>query len=71
MDPSRFLEIYNSLPDSLKKEAEGFVEFLAKKKVPQLKRPKNSERNGFGVWKGKIEMAEDFEAPLEDFKDLI
>jgi len=32
---------------------------------------KNGERGGFGCAKGKYRMAEDFDAPLEDFKDYM
>lgn len=31
--------------------------------------PKKSKKIPWGVFKGKIEMAEDFDAPLEMFKD--
>ena len=33
--------------------------------------PKSGERGGFGCAKGKYRMAEDFDAPLEDFKDYM
>jgi len=28
-------------------------------------------RGGFGIWKGKVWMADDFDAPLEDMKDYM
>jgi hypothetical protein len=33
--------------------------------------PKSGERGGFDCAKGKYRMAEDFDAPLEDFKDYM
>ena len=53
------------LPDELKKEANDFVEFLKTKvsgKDTQRKRKA-------GLAKGLIEMSEDFDEPLEDFKE--
>ncbi|MFB2877671.1 DUF2281 domain-containing protein [Floridanema aerugineum] len=28
-------------------------------------------RDGFGIWKGKISMADDFDAPLEEFEEYM
>lgn len=57
----------NSLPDDLKKEVQDFVEFLqTKTKKEASKKPRT-----FGCLKGKIEMAEDFDAPIDDFKDYM
>jgi hypothetical protein len=33
--------------------------------------PKSGERGGFGCAKGEFWMADDFDAPLEDFKDYM
>jgi len=33
--------------------------------------PKSGERGGFGCAKGKYRMSEDFDAPLDDFKDYM
>jgi predicted N-acyltransferase len=56
----------NSLPPSLKKEVDDFVEFLkAKKRKNKIKERK------FGCAKGLIIMHDDFEAPLEDFKEYM
>jgi hypothetical protein len=33
--------------------------------------PKSGERGGFGCVKGDYWMADDFDAPLEDFKDYM
>ena len=57
----------NSLPSEMKKELEAFVDQLMKrlkKEPPKKKRP-------IGLMKGKIWIADDFDAPLEDFKDYM
>lgn len=62
------LELYAKLvelPDELKKEANDFVEFL-KTKVSDKNVPKKRKA---GLAKGLIEMSDDFDEPLEDFKD--
>ena len=62
------LELYTKLvelPDELKQEAKDFVEFL-KTKVSQKE---DSKKRTAGLAKGLIEMSEDFDEPLEDFKE--
>jgi hypothetical protein len=54
-----------SLPEELKKEADDFVDFLTSK----MENNKKSENRKAGLAKGLIEMKEDFDEPLEDFKD--
>lgn len=56
----------NSLPENLKKELEEYVDKLLKrlKKEPGKKRP-------IGLMKGKIWISDDFDEPLEDFKDYM
>ncbi len=67
MDNVSLYNKINSLPENLKRQVLDFVEFLQTKhkKVPG-KKPRT-----FGSLKGKIKMAEDFDAPMEDFKDYI
>jgi len=57
------------LPEQLKKEALDFILFLqkratVKKNIPTVKRK-------FGSHKGKYKLADDFDAPLEDFKEYM
>lgn len=57
----------NSLPQELKNQVAEFVAQLSKKqakKVPKKKRK-------LGTLKGKIKMAKDFDAPLEDFAEYM
>lgn len=62
------LELYAKLvelPDELKKEASDFVEFL-KTKVSDKD---GAKKRKAGLAKGLIEMADDFDEPLDDFKE--
>ena len=56
----------NNLSPSMIKEVDDFVEFLKTKQ----KKEKVKERK-FGCAKGLIIMHDDFDAPLEDFKEYI
>jgi hypothetical protein len=59
-----------TLPPELKEEAKNFNEYLVektKKKKPESK----VEKPLFGSLKGKIHLSEDFDAPLDEFKDYM
>ena len=56
----------NNLSPSMIKEVDDFVEFLKSKE----KKEKVKERK-FGCAKGLIVMHDDFDAPLEDFKEYM
>lgn len=61
---------YNALPENLKKQVADFIDFLSEKK--QKNTGHNSHKTPkFGNAKGMFEMAEDFDQPLEDFKDYM
>lgn len=53
------------LPDEFKKEAHDFVDFL---KTKMTDKEANKKREA-GLAKGLIEMSDDFDEPLDDFKD--
>lgn len=55
-----------SLSPDLKKEVADFVDFLISKSKSHHKAVAK-----FGSAKGKIKMSEDFDEPLEDFKDYM
>lgn len=62
-----------TLPPALKEEAKDFVEYLlekTKKKKKESESNKKSEKT-FGSLKGKISLSEDFDEPLDDFKDYM
>ena len=57
----------NALPADLQKEVGVLVDKLLRK----LKQsPKKKERS-LGMFKGKIHVAEDFDAPMDDLKDYM
>ncbi len=59
-----------SLPEGRKKMVLEFAAFLiAKTKAENNEKPKPA--SGFGCMKGMIKMADDFDEPLEDFKDYM
>ncbi len=60
-----FLKV-NSLPADMRKELMDFLESLLRRKKPGQEPPK---RGGVpGLAKGRIVIADDFDAPLDDFK---
>ena len=67
------------LPDSLKQAIFYYTEFLVSRYAKETnaeiqtssETEKSPKRGGFGIWKGKIWMADDFDAPLEDFQDYM
>lgn len=68
---TQILESLQQLPDSLQQEVLHYIEFLKTRyatPAPQLTQPKKRQA---GRLKGKIVLAEDFDAPLEDFKEYM
>ncbi|MFH1320725.1 MAG: DUF2281 domain-containing protein [Bacteroidota bacterium] len=64
------LQLYteiNILPVHLKKEVADFVEFLKQK----AKSKKKIRKRKFGYAKGFFKMSEDFDEPLDDFKEYM
>ena len=65
------LQLYTkitALPPNLRKEVEDFVDFLNSKiKKERVKKPKIE----FGLAKGLIKMKENFDDPIEDFKEYM
>ena len=60
------------MPKSLKQELLHYAKFLIQnysKMGAEKKKP--AKRGGLGIWKGKIWMADDFDAPLQDFNDYL
>lgn len=55
------------LPKELKKEVQDFIAFLKTK----AKGPKPVKQRQFGAAKGFFVMHDDFDKPLEDFKDYM
>ena len=81
MTQAKILEKYEALPESLKTEVGHYIEFLLEKYVNSTgaSRPNGKEENqqdlekshGYGSWAGQIIMSDDFDEPLEDFKEYM
>ncbi len=56
-----------TLPDALKAEVSDFISFLQQK----AKNNKKVKERKFGCAKGLIEIAPDFDEPLDDFKEYL
>ncbi|WP_162342519.1 type II toxin-antitoxin system VapB family antitoxin [Cyclobacterium salsum] len=67
MDNSTLHSKINSLPENLKMKVQDFVDFL----LTKAKMEDEKKVRVFGSRKGKIEMLDDFDAPIEDFKDYM
>ena len=55
------------LPDNLKEDVSLFIDFVLYKSNQPLKKEKREP----GFMKGKIIMSDDFDEPLEDFKEYM
>lgn len=69
MQTMPILTKYEQLPEIYKQEANDFIEFLSTKANTNITENKSLKRNVFGSLKGKITMADDFDAPIDDFKE--
>lgn len=56
------------LPEQLRQEVLHYIEFLQSKYNAQNREPKKRKA---GSAEGKFELAPDFDAPLEDFKEYM
>ncbi|MBW4440472.1 MAG: DUF2281 domain-containing protein [Plectolyngbya sp. WJT66-NPBG17] len=69
MIETEILENLRQLPDSLQQEVLHYVKFLKARYAPET--TSSQKKRQAGRLKGKIIMAEDFDAPLEEFKDYM
>ncbi|NJL92089.1 MAG: DUF2281 domain-containing protein [Coleofasciculaceae cyanobacterium SM2_1_6] len=83
MPQTRVLEninqILEKLPEPIQIQILHYVETLGSQYAQET--PSNNsetpeeiqakKRNGFGIWKGKISMADNFDEPLEDMQDYM
>ncbi len=70
MTEQTLIQEIHTLPESLKQEVLHFVQFLKQKQTVEEKPTKRRKRKA-GSAKGEIIMADDFEAPLEDFAEYM
>jgi hypothetical protein len=67
MKSLQLLKKIENLPLFEKKEVEDFIDFLLfKNKKEQISK---TDKRAFGVFKGKVNMAQDFDEPISDFND--
>ncbi len=63
----------SSLPDEVRRQVLDFIDFLMKReqqKNVNLDEPKKPKPIP-GLLKGKVKIADDFDAPLDDFKEYL
>lgn len=73
MSDQQILALYHRLPYTRQEEVQDFLEFLLSKQVAseQSKRTSSGRRGALGSLTGKVWMAPDFDAPLDDFKEYM
>jgi hypothetical protein len=59
------------LPDELKLKVEGYVDALLGDYTHSDESSFSGKNRGYGSLKGKVWMSEDFNEPLEDFKEYM
>jgi hypothetical protein len=69
MSTQELIDKINKLPPAKKQEVEDFIDFVAAKEADKtVDKPVESL---YGIMKGKVWMSDDFDEPLEDFKDYM
>ena len=68
---STIVESLNQLPANLQQEVLHYIEFLKERYSQTSPAALPVKRGALGAWKGEIKMADDFDAPLEDFQDYM
>lgn len=63
-----FYAQFRALPDDIKKQV---MDFIIALKIKKSTDPSQRKPRKFGYLKGKIKIAPDFDAPLDDFKDYM
>lgn len=61
----------DALPFQLKKEAEKYIESLLEKAQIKSTEDIKLKKPVFGCAKGEFKLSDDFDAPLDDFKDYM
>jgi hypothetical protein len=59
------------LPPALKVEAMQFIEFLVEKSSGKKSKTRQNHKPVFGSLRGKIKLSDDFDAPLDDFREYM
>lgn len=69
MKSSEVIQKIEMLPDSFLKSVSDYIDFLLVK-AKHASEPKYN-KNKFGTLKGKLWIADDFDAPLDEMKDYM
>jgi hypothetical protein len=65
------LEQIQQLPESVQQEALRYIQGLVAKHTQSAQIATIDRQNAFGIWKGKVWMADDFNAPLDDLQEYM
>lgn len=68
MSDVELLKKVSELPENLKEEVDNYINFLLQKQA-ETDLPKKPLR--FGMMRGTFVMSDDFDEPLDDFKDYM
>lgn len=71
MTEQTLIQEIQTLPENLKQEVLHFVQFLKQKQAAKTEPAKPRKKRQAGSAKGKYVMADDFDAPLEDFAEYM
>ncbi|MEH3116019.1 type II toxin-antitoxin system VapB family antitoxin [Pedobacter terrae] len=69
MDQFHILEKIKMIPVAYQQEVEDFIDLILQKN--DLKRSEKKSNRKIGLLKGKMKMSDDFNSPLQDFKDYM
>lgn len=67
MRQDRLLEKIKKIPVAYQQQVEDFIDFILEKKY----QPSLENGRKFGLLKGKLKMSDDFDEPIEDFKEYM
>ncbi|WP_257670653.1 type II toxin-antitoxin system VapB family antitoxin [Parapedobacter tibetensis] len=70
MGQIQLLEKVKKIPPAYQQEVEDFIDFVLSKKKSTASATRSSQRK-IGLLKGKLQMSNDFDDPLDDFKDYM
>ncbi|HQW04752.1 MAG: DUF2281 domain-containing protein [Flavobacteriales bacterium] len=59
----------SSLPEDIRKQVVEFIEFLMKRRNREPEKPE--KKRVAGLMKGEIHVPDDFDEPLDDFKEYM
>jgi len=71
MGQIQLLEKVKKIPPAYQQEVEDFIDFILSKKRKSLTSAVHTPQRKIGLLKGKLQMSDDFDEPLDDFKDYM